>query len=444
MSFGTNYIKATNYKGCESVSTVEILLNGLEKIKIINPQPVCQTGSVDITKNEIYDGDLTGINRRYYADQDAQIVLKNPESVTLPNIYYVKLTSNAGCTKILPIEAKFLPKPILLIQNPTVVCFPGEISISDLKNFEGSDKDLTYTFYADQEYTVPINNPAKIDKSGTYYVKAVNNSGCIVYGKINTTVYNLPVLSVKNPEAVCYPQTVDITQKAIYNGSTENCSYSYYIDQSLTKKLNNPSNLNKSGTYYVKLTNPNGCETSNKVDVVINNLPIIVINKTQTIFDNEFIDLTAPALINGSRNYVSVGYFLDMELKKKIQDPTRINKAGRYYISLTNENGCSVSAPIDLNILPKPNILVPTAFTPQQQQNNRLYPFLVSIQKLLSFKVYNKWGILVYETNTLQNSGWDGQFKSKLQPFETFSWFAEGLDLKGGICQSKGKTIMIL
>ncbi|MNT34735.1 hypothetical protein D3C72_1707320 [compost metagenome] len=121
-----------------------------------------------------------------------------------------------------------------------------------------------------------------------------------------------------------------------------------------------------------------------------------------------------------------------------------MNRAGVYYVGIQSANGCISSAPITLTVLPQPKIIVPTAFTPQKETNNRLYPFLVSVKKLTSFRVYNKWGILVYESEALVNGGWDGQFKSKMQPLETFSWFAEGIDLFGGKIQSKGKTILIL
>ncbi len=97
-----------------------------------------------------------------------------------------------------------------------------------------------------------------------------------------------------------------------------------------------------------------------------------------------------------------------------------------------------------VTVLPAPKIVVPTAFTPQKSTNNLLYPFFTSIQKLISFKVYNKWGILVYQTGSMVSTGWDGQFNSKMHPMETFSWFAEGIDVLGGKFQSKGKTILIL
>lgn len=440
----TYYIKATNYKGCETISTIGIVLSDIENIVIINPIIACYNETVDITKDEIYEGNLNGIVKGFFADLETNIVFTNPKKITENGTYYIKLTNNSGCSKVFPIEVKFNSKPKLVINDPQGICFPGIVDISNPQNFSESDADLNYSFYKDEHFNQLIIDPTKIDETGVFYVKAVNSSGCVVTSQIHTKIYNLPVLVFKNPEAACYPETVDITNKSLYLGSSTDCTFTFYSDINLTTKVSLPAQIAKTGTYFVKLTNANGCYTNNKIDVVINQQPIIVLNKPGKIFDYEYIDLTSPEIIKGSQNFVKVDYFSDRMLSSRVPDPTKVNKTGTYYISITNNAGCSISAAIELDILSSPKIIVPTAFTPQLQNNNRLFPFLTSIKKLISFKVYNKWGILVYETNNMQDGGWDGQFKSRLQPLETFSWFAEGIDVLGGKYESKGKTIMIL
>lgn len=440
----TFYISATNYKGCESVSSVDISIFDIAKITAKTPNPACYNEAFDLTKDDIYSDPLTDITKEYFTDAAATKILTNPNRVTQSGKYFVKLTNLAGCSKILSIDVTISTKPVLKIQNPAPVCFPSTVNISNLANFVGSDTDLIFSFYTNSGLTQEIVDPSKIDKTGTYYVKATNSKGCVVSDKINVLIYDLPILVVKDPEAVCYPSTVDITNKELYNGSSTDVTYSYYADSNLSIKLAQPSQVAKSGVYYVKITNPGGCFVKDKITVTVNPLPIIVLTAPKPIFDYDFIDLTSEKVMNGSKGYVKARYYLDALLTKPVPDPTKVNKAGVYYISLESEKGCIISASIELNILPAPQIKVPTAFTPQKAINNRLYPFFTSIEKLTSFKVYNKWGILVYETNTMSSSGWDGLFKSKMQPIETFSWFAEGIDVLGGKFQSKGKTLLIL
>ncbi len=435
------YIKATNYKGCESFATIDVSVFDIANLTIKNPLAVCYNETVDITNEQLYSN-LNGISRSYFIDDKATKALANPNAIKVSGTYFINLKNNFGCNKIVPVVVTINPKPILNINNPNAVCFPNKVDISAANIFTGNEATFQYKFFEDAALSIPITDP-KISKTGTYYVTATNAQGCYANNKIDVVVNDLPVLVVKNPSEVCYPEKVDITNTNLFEGSSEKLNYSFYTNEALTDKLINPKAVGKSGNYYVKATNSSGCYAFDKINVVINTLPTIVINKPKPIFDYDFIDLTSAEIIKGSKDYSKTGYFYDASLNRPISDPSKINKAGVYYISLQNDKGCSVSASIELNILPQPKIVVPTAFTPHKETNNRLYPFLVSIQKLTSFKVFNKWGILVFQTD-LASNGWDGQFKSKMQPLETFSWFAEGIDAFGGKFQTTGKTILIL
>lgn len=440
----TYYIKATNYKGCESVSSVDISIFDIANITIKNPPQACYNQTVDLSNDDIYVGDLTDVTKGYFTDAAATKTLANPTRINVSGRYYTKLSNNLGCSKILAVDVIVNTKPILKITNPKAVCYPETVDISALNNFTGSDKDLKYQFYYDAAFNQIIPDATKIDRSGTYYIKATNVLGCVVTDKISVVVFDLPVLVTKDPSPVCYPSTIDITEQSLYTGTTIGVTYSYYTDSNLSNKITLPSQIATTGAYFVKITNANGCFVSAKINVTINPLPTIVLNQPNSIFDYDYIDLTSADIVKGSKGYVKAGYYEDASLTKQLADPTKINKSGVYYISLESDKGCSISAPLVVTVLPAPKIVVPTAFTPQKSTNNLLYPFFTSIQKLISFKVYNKWGILVYQTGSMVSTGWDGQFNSKMHPMETFSWFAEGIDVLGGKFQSKGKTILIL
>ena len=440
----TYYIKATNYKGCESFGSIEVSLFDIANITAKNPSPACYTETVDITADDLYNGHLEGVTRTYFLDANTTAEIADPRKIETSGKYYTKLTNETGCSKVLPIEVIINQKPLLKINNPVAACYPSTIDMTSANIFTGSDSDLSYEYYSDETLTTKLSSPENISKTGTYYIKATNKLGCVVSGKISVTINELPTLIVKNPEAVCYPERVDITSDSLYAGSTPGLTFAYFSDEKLTAQVATPKAIAKAGTYFVKATNSSGCSVSEKVSVSINSLPKIVINKPRPIFDSEFVDLTSADITKGSSDFVKASYYEDALLRKPVADPTRVNSAGTYYILLANERGCSVTASVELDILPQPKIIVPSAFTPQKETNNRLFPFLVSIQKLISFKVFNKWGILVYQTDALANGGWDGQFRSKMQPLETFSWYAEGIDAFGGKYQSTGKTILIL
>ncbi|QPH40271.1 gliding motility-associated C-terminal domain-containing protein [Pedobacter endophyticus] len=440
----TYHIVATNYEGCESFATIDVSVDDISKMTAHNPPAVCYGETVDITAEALYKGSLEGIERSYFTDANAKKKLRDPVHISVAGIYYVKLTNAFGCSNMVPIEVSVVPKPVLKITNPAAACYPGTVDITAANIFTGSDDDLRLSFFEDQFLTIAVTNPQEIAKAGSYYVSAINTNGCVVSHEIEVVINDLPVLVVKNPEKVCYPETVNLTASQLFSGSAADLEYSFFNDELLTDKVVRPEAVSKSGTYFVKATNASGCFVSGQVEVTIYGLPKIVVNVPKPILSNAFADLTAAEILAGSENYSTVAYFEDRNLKRPLQNPKSVGKAGQYYISITNNNGCSASAAVQISVLPEPKIVVPTAFTPQKQNNNRLYPFLVSMKKLNSFKIFNKWGILVYHTTDMHAEGWDGQFKSKMQPLETFSWFAEGIDVFGQKYQTSGKTILIL
>lgn len=440
----TFYIKATNYKGCESVVPIDISVYKVANITVNNPASVCYSESVDITKTELVLGELAGITKSYYVDEAATQVLGNPEHIAASGRYFIKFANSFGCSKLVPVDVSIKEKPVLKISNPKAVCLHDQVDLTAMKNFEGSDASFQYSFYEDEALSKSLSNPSHLDKPGVYYVKAVNTAGCTVSNKIVVSINNLPVFTVNQPPASCYPDKVDLTNPVWYTETNGHLTYTFFYDEALTSQISSPKAIVKPGTYFVKATNESGCFTAAKINVSFNEPPKIVLNKPKAVFDNGFIDLTAPEITKGSSAFVKATYFEDEYLRWPVNNPAQVTKAGVYYVAIQNANGCIAQGSVELTILPQPKIIVPTAFTPQKETNNRLYPFLVNVQKLTSFKVYNKWGILVYQSDALANGGWDGQFKSKMQSLETFSWFAEGIDMFGGKIQSQGKTILIL
>ena len=112
----------------------------------------------------------------------------------------------------------------------------------------------------------------------------------------------------------------------------------------------------------------------------------------------------------------------------------------------TNYNGASTGPNFEDVHIKAPgqiDIKVPRAFTPNNDGiNDKLDVFLNGIVKLIFFKVFNRWGQLLFETNDPAQL-WDGTFKGIPQPLETYVWIAEGLGDDGSSIVRRGQTILI-
>ena len=115
-----------------------------------------------------------------------------------------------------------------------------------------------------------------------------------------------------------------------------------------------------------------------------------------------------------------------------------------YVLTVKNAIGCSASDTIVLRVFKTlPSIFVPNAFTPNGDGNNDvLRPILAGIERLDYFRVYNRFGELVFDTHS-PGYGWSGFYKGVQQPTGTFVYMVQAMDYTGRILQQKGSSILI-
>ncbi len=167
---------------------------------------------------------------------------------------------------------------------------------------------------------------------------------------------------------------------------------------------------------------------------------------TQLALTNQPRQLQARSLGNGY-NYtwtppVGLNFY-------NIYNPVfNFNRTTEYLISLKNNSGCLTVDTLLVKVLPGPtdslsNIFVPKAWTPNGDgRNDVLVPIPVNIRELKFFRVFNRWGQLVFETNQLLH-GWDGMFKGKPHVMDVFTWTAEAIGNDGQFFRKAGNAALL-
>jgi gliding motility-associated-like protein len=115
-----------------------------------------------------------------------------------------------------------------------------------------------------------------------------------------------------------------------------------------------------------------------------------------------------------------------------------------YYLRATNEQGCFDLDTINIQVFKtKPDIFVPNAFTPGGARNNLFRPAKTpGISHLDYFRVYNRWGQLVFTSSEI-GRGWDGTIGGKAQSSGTYVWVVQGKDYTGKTVAKKGVMVLI-
>jgi gliding motility-associated-like protein len=122
----------------------------------------------------------------------------------------------------------------------------------------------------------------------------------------------------------------------------------------------------------------------------------------------------------------------------------RLNSNATYYLRAINEQGCFDLDTINIKVFKtRPDIFVPNAFTPGGRRNNLFRPAATpGISHLEYFRVYNRWGQLVFTTTEI-GRGWDGTIGGKAQNAGTYVWVVQGKDYTGETITKKGTMVLI-
>jgi gliding motility-associated-like protein len=119
-------------------------------------------------------------------------------------------------------------------------------------------------------------------------------------------------------------------------------------------------------------------------------------------------------------------------------------KTGTFQACLVaiNQFGCSDTSCMPVQTLINPLLDVPNAFTPGRFGQNSI----VKVQGFgigsLVFRIYNRWGQLVFETNN-PSQGWDGTYKGNPQPMDVYAYTVDAIFFDGTKTTKKGDITLI-
>jgi gliding motility-associated-like protein len=131
-----------------------------------------------------------------------------------------------------------------------------------------------------------------------------------------------------------------------------------------------------------------------------------------------------------------------------IADPIGIYSAEtdsiRYFVTATSiAYGCTGLGEVLVKIFKTgPDIFVPNAFTPGNATNRVFRPIPVGITALQYFRIYNRWGQLVYSTSRI-GDGWDGMQNGRPLPPGSYVWMVQGTTYTNHTVFHKGVMVLV-
>ncbi|MGQ9846455.1 MAG: PKD domain-containing protein [Bacteroidales bacterium] len=257
----------------------------------------------------------------------------------------------------------------------------------------------------------------------TFYINLLVTSqiGCVDSIKKPFVLYPLPIIQLGNDVAVCQGSSVQLSASG---GNS--------IIWQPIQGLDNPSSYfpnaspDSTTTYTATIYDTHGCSNSQSVTVYVQQQPLLNNSSDTTIIIGEQVNLWA----NSDQSSVSYQWSPATGLSctncpNPIAQPLQNTT---YTVLITDTMNCfQVTGSVHIEVKEEYTIDVPSAFTPNGDGNNDIiYVRGWGIKQLQEFKIFNRWGQCVFETDDL-HQGWDGTFKGIKQDMDTYAYTVKAL-----------------
>ena len=417
-------------KGCQK--TVDTIINILDKpaLTVTHDTLICVIDTLQL--NAIGTGTFLW-SPNYNIDN---INISNPlVSPDITTTYKVTITDPFGCVGNDSVKVNVKAFVTLLAMPDSTIC-TGDPAVLQI-NSDGLHFLWTEIPAGNTLNDPTLKNPtARPLVSTIYHVKA-NIGNCISQADIRISPIPYPAANAKPDRNICFGNSVQLlaTGGSIY-------SWSPFVFLSATN-IPNPVCVNPfaSVRYVVTVRDTLGCPKPVRDTVLVTVIKI----KADAGPRDTVVVLGQPLQLHakGGTSYLwTVFNWVD---NPNIADPVALPLNNiEYIVKVSNSIGCFAFDSIRVKVYKiAADILVPTAFSPNGDGKNDLFrPIPIGMRSLDIFRVYNRWGQLLY-SGTDSETGWDGKFAGSPQESATYVWYAEGIDYKGTKLKRKGYVVLI-
>jgi gliding motility-associated-like protein len=348
--------------------------------------------------------------------------------------YRVQLDDN-GCINSDSIRVRVVSQVTLNARPDTTFCRGDGVQLGAVTD------GLQFTWSPNLNLSNPnILNPIANPPTTTTYQLTARIGNCSATDDVTVFVVPYPFVNAGNDVTTCYNTPVQL------NGTVVASNF-YWRPQGT---LNNPNILNPiaqpliTTRYVLTATDTLGCPKPGYDTVLVTVLPKVqaTAGRDTAIVAGQPLQLTA----SGGESYLWVPSFglNNVTVANPIATLNGNPDSIRYKVYVRNVLGCVDSATVLVKVFrTNPQVFVPTGFTPNGDGlNDVLKPIGVGIDRIEYFRVYNRWGQLVFST-TINGHGWDGKIGGKPQTTNTFVWLVKAIDYTGKSVFAKGTATLI-
>lgn len=428
-----------NSKGCIDTALVDItVLDKPVLTMAFKDTLICSIDTLQLHATGIGNFTWTPTTRMINPSSSDPFV--NPLVTTT---YRVQL-NDRGCLANDTVRVNVLPFITVDAGPDTTICLTDAITLRP------NSQALSFKWTPIATLTNPnTKNPSAtpIAVTTTYYVTA-NLGKCQDKDSVTIRTAPYPQANAGADTGICF------TGKATLRGTAVGTAYTW----SPANLVSNPTALitdafPKADTWFVlSVSDVLGCPKPTKDSVLVRVVPEVKVfagNDTTVVIGQPLVFQSTASSFATTYRWTPATALNNPAILR----PTAIITPGflpigadtlSYLFTATSPEGCTASDRIIIKIFKvPPTIFVPSAFTPNADgKNDVIKPILAGMQRLDFFRVYNRYGQLVFQTSVI-NKGWDGSIKGDLQGSAAFVYTAQAVDYNGVTVKANGMFTLI-
>ncbi|HEY0059623.1 MAG TPA: PKD domain-containing protein [Flavisolibacter sp.] len=424
----------TNSKGCSA--TIEKTIDILDRPPLtvgFKDTLICRGDQVQLTAQG--SGVFTWTpTTNMINENSAAPVVSPPVSRT----YFVELNDN-GCLNQDSVRVSVANQVTVQAGPPAVICLTDSVQLSATTN------GLRFEWTPAAE----VSDPARLNPTARPSQPGVNTYRITSFlGGCTPATADFQVTAVPYPTAIaqaaddtiCYLNSTQLT--ATISGT--NFTWAPLTALTNATTLTPTASPLSTTRYVLTVIDPaSGCPKPSRDTVTVHVLPKIFpfAGRDTMVVINEPLQFEA----TGGSRYEWIPA-TDLSASN-IPNPVGVYRGNydsiRYKVLVFNQD-CFDSAFVTVKVFnATPQVFVPTGFSPNGDgKNDVIRPIAVGIKQLEYFRIFNRWGEMVFQTST-NGAGWDGRIKGKEQGTNVFVWIVKGVDYTGKSFFAKGTVTLI-
>jgi gliding motility-associated-like protein len=325
----------------------------------------------------------------------------------------------------------------LLVSLPDTLFLCQSLDTTLIPTITGTANNFLWSNASDFSDTINTNlqNPNLyiVDpQNQTYYFQA-DNGYCSVVDSVHISIFSESI-SIQCLDSICSTNPLQLQAQTTGTGSFSLLWTSPNVVINPNNQVTAQCSLTGSQYVYLQATSPQGCVVLDSQFVYVSTFNLGTVMATANpniVMPGGSTPLTGIVPTNASFTWSPT---FGMVNPSSLQ--TMVSPLETMIYTLTATDGLCTKSDTALVkvyeiVCDEPYVFVPNAFTPNgDQENDVLYVRGIWIEKCI-FRVFNRWGELVFET-TDQNIGWDGTFKGKKLDPDVFDYYLD-VDCIGGL-----------